>query len=191
MATKGIYTVHHRRKREGRTNYRKRISYIKSKIPRLVVRRFNKNIIAQVVDFLPIGDKISLTVHSSELKKIGWNYNTGNLPSAYLVGLLLGTKSESKKMILDMGLHTPINGSRIFAVLKGVIDAGIEVPHSPEKLPSDERINGSHISKYAASLKENKERYDKQFSNYIKNNLDPQKIVEEFENAKNKILKSS
>ena len=191
MATKGIYTVHHRRKREGRTNYKKRISYIKSKIPRLVVRRFNKNTIAQVVEFSPVGDKITLTVHSNELKKYGWKYNTGNIPSSYLVGLLVGVKSKSKKMILDIGLHTPINGSRIFGVLKGAIDAGVDIPHSDEKLPTEERINGTHISNYAKSLKDNKEKYEKIFSKYVKENLDPQKINENFESTKNKILKSS
>ena len=31
------------------------------------------------------------------------------------------------------------------AALKGVIDAGVEVPANEETFPSDERINGEHL----------------------------------------------
>jgi len=32
------------------------------------------------------------------------------------------------------------------AALKGVIDAGLNVPADPETFPSDERINGEHLT---------------------------------------------
>ena len=32
------------------------------------------------------------------------------------------------------------------AALKGVIDAGLEVPASPETFPPSERINGEHLT---------------------------------------------
>lgn len=34
---------------------------------------------------------------------------------------------------------------RMAAALKGVIDAGLQVPASEEALPSDDRINGDHL----------------------------------------------
>ena len=33
----------------------------------------------------------------------------------------------------------------LFAALKGMVDAGMEIPHGEEVLPDDDRINGSHI----------------------------------------------
>ena len=39
--------------------------------------------------------------------------------------------------------NTP--GNRIFAVLKGAVDGGLEIPHSKEALPSEDRISGKHI----------------------------------------------
>ena len=32
------------------------------------------------------------------------------------------------------------------AALKGVIDAGLDVPADPETFPADERINGEHLT---------------------------------------------
>ena len=64
---------------------------------------------------------------------------------------------------LDFGLERNIKGSRIYAVLKGAIDAGLSIPHSPDILPSDERLSGKHIIDYAQKLKkEDVKRYKKQ-----------------------------
>ena len=43
--------------------------------------------------------------------------------------------------ILEPKIHTK-NGSN----LKGVIDAGVEVPANEETFPSEERINGEHLT---------------------------------------------
>jgi hypothetical protein len=50
-----------------------------------------------------------------------------------------------KEAILDVGLNPPVKGSKIYAALKGAIDAGIKVPHDPEILPDEARISGEHI----------------------------------------------
>ena len=42
--------------------------------------------------------------------------------------------------------HPHTKGSRIYAALKGVIDSGVNVPHTPDILPSEDRIRGKHIS---------------------------------------------
>ena len=39
----------------------------------------------------------------------------------------------------------------LFAALRGMVEAGLNVPHSDEILPSDERITGAHIDEGVAS----------------------------------------
>jgi len=46
------------RKIHGRTDYRKRLSLVKSRLPRLVVRKSLKNTLAQIIEFHENGDKI-------------------------------------------------------------------------------------------------------------------------------------
>ena len=52
-----------------------------------------------------------------------------------------------KECLLDLGRYVPVTGSKVFAGLKGVIDAGINCPHDQEKIPSEERIMGEHLDK--------------------------------------------
>ncbi|UCE75163.1 MAG: 50S ribosomal protein L18, partial [Methanomassiliicoccales archaeon] len=83
------------------------------------------------------------------LEKFGWKGSTSNLPAAYLTGYLAGKRAKSagvEKAVLDIGLNTPTRGSRIFASLKGLLDAGIDIPHNEEIIPSEERIYGAHIN---------------------------------------------
>ena len=137
-----------KRRRENKTNYRKRIALLKSDKTRLVIRRSLSNITVQFVNFLPKGDETIASATSAELKKLGWS-RTGNIPASYLTGLLAGKKAKDKKIdeaILDLGLNISTKGSRIYAALKGVLDSGIKVPHSEDILPSEDRIKGKHIS---------------------------------------------
>ncbi|MBC7130755.1 50S ribosomal protein L18, partial [Candidatus Bathyarchaeota archaeon] len=155
MAKNARYCVPYRRRREGKTNYRKRKALILSGKPRLVVRGSLKNMIAQVIVAKPYGDEVLVSAHSRELIRYGWNAPRGNLPAAYLTGLLCGLKAKAKGLeeaVLDIGLHTPSSGSRVFAALKGAIDAGINISHSEEKLPDEDRIIGKHIASYAQLL---------------------------------------
>jgi len=137
-----------KRRIERKTNYRKRLALIKSGKIRLVIRKSLSNISVQLVNFNPRGDQIVASAVSTELKKFGW-VKTGNTPAAYLTGLLAGKKAKEKNVkeaVLDLGIQTSTKGSRIYAALKGVLDAGINVPHSKDILPSEDRINGKHIS---------------------------------------------
>jgi large subunit ribosomal protein L18 len=100
------------------------------------------------------GDKTLLTVTSKELKNFGYNSPTGNLPAAYLTGLLFGKKMLAmgqSEAIADIGLHASTKGNRIYSALKGVVDAGVNVPHSPEVFPDDRRIKGEHINEHTGS----------------------------------------
>ena len=102
------------------------------------------------------GDKVLLSAHTSELKKYGWKANTSNLPSSYLVGLLLGLKAKKKEIneaILDLGLQPSIKGTALYAAMKGAIDGGLNVPCSEKIMPKEDRIKGIHISNYAKLAK--------------------------------------
>lgn len=191
MARGPSYNVPYRRRREGKTNYHRRKKLLISGLPRLVARKTNKHIIAQIVEASIEGDRVLASAHSSELrKKFGWLGSLKNLPAAYLTGLLCGyraLKKNIKKAILDIGLQTPSKGARVFAVMKGCIDAGIEIPHGEEILPSEERIKGQHISDYASMLSSTPEVYSKRFSEYISRGLRPENIVEHFSAVKKKI----
>jgi large subunit ribosomal protein L18 len=149
MATGPRYHVAFRRRRQGRTDYRMRKKLITSGLPRAVVRCTSKNTIVQFVNFKPQGDAVIAAATTKELGKLGWKHATGNLPSAYLAGFMAGkraSKAGVEKAVLDMGLKPPKKGTKVFAALKGMLDAGIDIPHSDEVLPSDERISGSHIN---------------------------------------------
>jgi large subunit ribosomal protein L18 len=194
MATGPRYRVPFRRRREGRTNYRSRRALVLSGVPRLVVRLSLNHAIVQVIEAEAVGDKVLVSAHSRELTKTyGWVGNCGNIPSAYLTGLLCGFKAAAKgvdKAFLDIGLHIPSKGTRIFAALKGVVDAGIEVPHSEDILPDEDRISGKHIADYASQLASEPEVYKQTFSAYLKKKLRPEDVPERFSAVKDKIISS-
>ena len=191
MARSGRYKVKFRRRREGKTNYYRRREMIKSGLPRLVVRRTNRYIIAQVVVPKVMGDEVVVSATSKELVGFGWKGGLKNTSSAYLVGLIIGYKAllkGVKKAILDIGLHRPTKGARVFAVLKGALDAGLEVPHGEEILPDEDRIGGKHIAEYAEKLKgENEALYKARFSQYLAKGLDPVELPKHFEEVRDKI----
>lgn len=182
----------HRRRKEGKTNYRKRLDLLKSRQARLVVRKSSKNIYCQLVNYETKGDKTVASCSSRDLSKFGWNTSQGNLPAAYLTGLLLGARAKKANLgnaILDKGLYETVHGTRLFAVLKGAIDGGLEIPHSEEAFPTSERVSGKHIADYAAKLKKEKPtNYKKQFSAYLENKVAPEDIPKLFEAVKAKIL---
>ncbi|HIE19272.1 TPA: 50S ribosomal protein L18 [Candidatus Bathyarchaeota archaeon] len=195
MAKGPSYNVPYRRRREGKTNYLRRKKLILSGLPRLVARKTNKHIIAQMIEASVENDKVIASAHSSELrKKYGWLGSLKSLPAAYLTGLLCGRRTLEKgvkKAILDAGLHTPSKGARIFAVLKGCLDAGVKIPHSEDVLPDENRIKGQHISDYASMLSSTPEVYSRRFSAYLSRGLSPEKIVEHFSSVLEKIKAES
>ncbi len=143
------YRVPYRRRREGRTDYRRRLALLKGERPRAVVRKSLDHLTVQVVRFDPQGDRMVATAHSKELSRLGWEGSTGNVPAAYLTGYLLAKRAQAagvQEAILDLGLHPPSRGSRVFAALRGMTDGGLAVPHDEEVLPPEERVRGAHIA---------------------------------------------
>jgi len=192
MARGSTYRVPPRRRREGKTDYQARKALVLSRKPRLVARNTVNNIIAQIIVAKPHGDEVSVTAHSRELKKYGWKAPTGNVPAAYLTGLLCGLKAKAKgveEAILDIGLIAPTKGAKVFATLSGVLDAGVEVPHSEEKMVK-ERIEGKHIAEYAKRLEVGSEIYSAKFSKYVEQKLSPEKLPEHISKVKADIIKS-
>jgi len=146
-----------RRRREGLTDYRKRLKLVKSGLPRLVIRKTNRYIIVQVIKSKMGGDETLITVTSKKLAEYGWKASFKNTPAAYLTGLLAGMLAKKKgveKAIVDIGLHRAVKGSKVFAAVKGFIDAGLEVPAGEEIFPDEDRIKGIPIKEYYKSLKE-------------------------------------
>ena len=190
MKKKIIRALPFKRKNKGITNYKKRIALIRGEKHRLVVRKSLKGMQAAIVEFNEKGDKVIASANSKALAKFGWKADNGNIPSAYLTGFLLGKKAKGKNVneaVLDIGLSSSIKGSRIYAVVAGIVDSGIKVPHGEDILPPKERLNGTHISKYAEMLKNDQSKYQRQFGNYLKNNVDPLHLPKHFEEIKNKL----
>lgn len=148
MATGPRYKVAFRRRRETRTNYYTRKKLLTSRETRAVVRRSNKNISVQFADFAMEGDKIVASACTKELVKLGWEYSTSSVPAAYLVGYLAGKKAlkaDIEYAVLDLGMQNPQHGGVLFAVVKGMIDAGVEIPASEDVFPAEDRLAGKHI----------------------------------------------
>ncbi len=159
------YRLLHRRRREKRTDYNLRLSLLKSGKFRLVVRKSNNYITGHIVKYEKNGDRTLASVSSRLLKKMGWKNSCGNIPAAYLTGLILGKRAKEKdikEVVLDLGLQTSTKGNRVYALLKGVSDSGLEVGYSEDVLPSEDRIKGKHIG---------------------------DEIVKDFEVMKNKVMK--
>ena len=99
------------------------------------------------------------------------------------------------KVFLDIGLARATKGARVFAAMKGASDAGLYIPHSPSKfvgydgknLNADElrdRIFMKPLVEYMANMKaEDNDRYQKQFSEYIKHGVEPSQIQSIYEVA--------
>jgi len=139
-----------KRRRERKTDYNARLKLLKSSLPRIVIRKTNRYIIAQHVKSKKAQDSVVIGVNSKELLKYGWE-KSGNLksiPACYLTGMLLGKKIKEKKenkAVLDIGLIRNVKKGRIYAVLKGLVDSGIEIKHKEGIFPDEKRIKGEHL----------------------------------------------
>ncbi len=181
MAIGPRYQVPFRRRREGKTNYHKRLGLLLSEKHRMVVRKGGNNTIIQLVEHSETGDITLVSANALELKKLGYKGATGNTPAAYLAGVLFGTRALHKgynEGVLDLGLNASSKGSRVYAALKGVLESGFEVPHNEGPLPSSKRVNGEHIASYA---RDNVAK----FSQY---GIDPKQLTEHVHTVKQNIL---
>jgi large subunit ribosomal protein L18 len=129
-----------------------------------VIRKSSKKIIAQLIEYDPLGDKVLATVTSTKLLSMGWNASTSNLPAAYLTGIMIGVLSKKKKIsraTLDIGMNAHVKGSRVYSCLKGAIEGGLEVTCDDSTFPPDERLYGQHIMTYAKKSSDNTQQFHK------------------------------
>ena len=155
----GLRTMKRRRK-EGRTDYKLRLGLLKSGLPRIVIRRTNKYFIAQAVESVEAQDKVIATISSKELLGNGWDKKKGgslkSIPAGYLTGLLFAKKIKGGKYIVDLGMARTEKGCRAFAVVKGLIDGGLDIAADEKVFPSEERLLGGHneLKEMVAKVKE-------------------------------------
>jgi large subunit ribosomal protein L18 len=148
MAKNNRFNLPFRRRRLQKTNYKKRLALLKSRAPRLVVRKSNAHTVVQVVEYAPDGDRILAQASTVQLSELGWKGSCGNVPAAYLAGFVAGARAKKagvSNVVVDLGMQEPFHGGRLFAAVKGAIDAGLTIPATETALPSDERVSGAHI----------------------------------------------
>ncbi|MGC9037215.1 MAG: 50S ribosomal protein L18 [Candidatus Micrarchaeia archaeon] len=175
-----------KRRRLGLTNYRKRLALVKSNMYRLVVRKTNRRIIGQVVQYDPSGDRVLASADSNELKKLGWP-SRANRATAYLTGMLLAKKfkQDEKELVLDIGLAASTKGSLPFVFAKGFSDMGKKLRGNFE---IDEKLySAGNVAAYAAMLAKEPEKLKRQFGEYIKAGVNPEKLEELFSEVKKKL----
>uniref|UniRef100_A0AC34QP33 Large ribosomal subunit protein uL18 n=1 Tax=Panagrolaimus sp. JU765 TaxID=591449 RepID=A0AC34QP33_9BILA len=178
---------------------------------RLIVRFTNKDVVAQIAYSRIVGDIIVASAYSHELPRYGIKVGLTNYAAAYATGLLLarrhlkalkldglykgveeingedynaeveGENPNPFMAVLDVGLARTSTGAKIFAVMKGVADGGIYVPHSENRFfgydeegkeysaeAHRDRIFGKHVADYMKQLEEESEdAYKRQFSKFI------------------------
>jgi len=187
---------------------------------RLVVRVSNRDIITQVAYSKIEGDFIVAAAYSHELKNYGMPTGLSNYAAAYATGLLLARRVLTKLNLadkykgntkvdgndynveeladgphpfhanLDVGLHRTTTGSKIFAVMKGACDGGIEVPHKVSRfagynkeekaLKADvlrKHIFGGHVADYMKAMRdEDNAKFVKYFTGYAEAKIKPEDL---------------
>ena len=188
---------------------------------RLAVRITNRDIIAQVFSADLTHDVCIAVAYSHELRRYGITLGLTNYAAAYATGLLLARRVNKKfnlgydgveevdgedfnveaedegaapfKANFDVGLHRTTTGARIFGVLKGACDGGINVPHNERRFPGSARseegeysadpdthkkyIFGGHVADYMRTLKDSDEKaYGRQFKRYIEAGINADKL---------------
>tara|TARA_Y100000310_G_C20585572_1_gene765223 strand:- start:320 stop:820 length:501 start_codon:yes stop_codon:yes gene_type:complete len=151
---KGKRTIK-RRRRQGKTDYKARLKLLGSSLPRIVVRKTNNYVIAQYIESEDAKDKVIVGATTKDLLESGWpkeaKGSLKSIPACYLTGIILGKriqeklKEKTQETILDLGLNRSIKKSRIYAVLKGLIDSGIKVKHKGDLFPDEKRLKGEHL----------------------------------------------
>ncbi|KAK6025864.1 ribosomal L18p/L5e family protein [Ostertagia ostertagi] len=197
---------------------------------RLIARFTNKDIVAQIAYSKIEGDVVVTAAYSHELPAYGIKVGLTNYAAAYATGLLLARRHLKRlnldetfkgqdevtgeyfiveeeggrrpfKAVLDVGLSRTTTGCKIFGLMKGVVDGGIDVPHSENRFfgydaetkkydaaAHRDRIFGKHVADYMKLLKENDmEAYKRQFSQFIAEGIEPDDLEEMYKKAHERI----
>ncbi|XP_077225416.1 large ribosomal subunit protein uL18-like [Tasmannia lanceolata] len=96
------------------------------------------------------------------------------------------------RALLDVGLIRTTTGNRVFGALKGALDGGLDIPHSEKRFAGFKKddksfdaelhrkyIFGGHVAAYMKILMEDEpEKYQSQFSEYIKKGIEADDMEE-------------
>ena len=136
-----------RRLREEKTNYKKRGTMLMGKRDFITVNITNENTQVQILHPGMTGDRVLAHAHSRYLLGKGWKGSRKSISAAYLTGYLAGKKALAQN-VKDAILYTGTRRytQRMAAALKGIVDAGLQVPADPDTFPPSERINGEHLT---------------------------------------------
>ena len=99
-----------KRRRDGETDYRRRMKLLRGETPRAVVRISNTQTICQLVEFNPDGDIVIASVNGKTLvDKYSWPEDASrkSIPASYLTGFALAKNAMSsghESAILDLSL---------------------------------------------------------------------------------------
>jgi len=201
---------------------------------RLIVRISNTDVTAQIAYARIEGDIVISAAYAHELPRYGIPVGLTNYAACYSTGLLLARRTlatfkladkyegqtevdgefysvESNetgpgafRAHLDVGLARTTTGSKVFAVMKGVADGGIEVPHSEKRFPGydaeskelnaevlRDHIFGKHVANYMKDLlNDDEESYKRQFSRYVKHGITADELEDMYKKAHEKIRES-
>lgn len=170
------------------TDYGKRSKMLASGLPRIVVRKSTRYVMVQVISPKASGDVAHAHATSKELNSYNWAGGLKNTPAAYLTGLLAGLRAKTKgieRAIPDIGLSPPVPSSRVFAALKGAVDAGLEVSGDPRVYPPEKRIKGQHIQDYLEAKRARLQESDQAAPLSVSRVVD---IPSRFEEVRNRIV---
>jgi len=141
-----------RRRKENKTDYKKRRNMLKGKIPRVVFRKTNKYLIAQYIASIEAQDHIKIGTNSKQLLKHGWPKEGENslksTPASYLLGILIGKEIQKRKLdvpIIDFGLQRVLKKTKMHAFIKGLIDSGLAIKIKKGFFPNEDRLQGKHM----------------------------------------------
>lgn len=183
------------------------------------------DIVCQIVAAKLIGDEVLCAAYAHELPRYGIKLGLTNYAAAYAVGLLVARRMLVKvgladtykgkeeadgemyeiedegnrrpfKALLDVGLSSTTTGKKVFAVMKGAVDGGMNVPHNEKRFPAwtkDEgfsaeelkkRILGTHVSEFMEELEEeDPDKFKVQFSRYIAEGIKAEDIEDMYTSA--------
>jgi len=170
------FQTKYRRRREGKTDYqarRRMVSQDKNKYNtpryRLVARKTNKDVTAQIIYAKITGDVVISAAYAHELTAHGAPVGHTSYAGCYATGLLLARRTLKKLNLdkkyagqtkpdgedfnveegekgsrpftacLDIGLARSTTGAGVFGVMKGALDGGINVPHKPNRFPGGKK----------------------------------------------------
>ena len=109
------------------------------------------------------------------------------------MGVIFAKKTKVKTPMRKFpisNIYHILTGARVFGAMKGAVDGGLDIPHTTKRFPGYDgesgeynsevhrnHIFGQHVANYMRTLsEEDEDAYKRQFSQFIKNGLNPDNV---------------